>query len=156
MPLAMAVLGVGGAALGTLCIAPLWQQIGWRQPVAEWLRQAGFSNSIVSFWGLICHFSLDWLVAGALGVVVGFCTLKSKRWLLASLSTGSAYVLTPYVCAVYCGMEDVAMSLFSSVRVFLWQGLPVLCAVLSAATVHLLARLFRETDSPARATPSGN
>jgi hypothetical protein len=87
-----ALFGGGAAFLSDVYFFPFWFDLGWRQPVANWIMAIGLGDAIAAYWNKIWFHMPDWLIATLLGILVGLCVRKT--WLVASLCCGLAFVLT--------------------------------------------------------------
>jgi hypothetical protein len=106
---------VAGAVLGVITdnvLGALWIQLGWRQPIADWLAAHGFSV-LAGYWGLVWIRLPDWIIATIVGVCGGIFIRRQP--IVSLLILGLGFIVTPIVVTAVAGFSPIV---FGS-RVFL-------------------------------------
>ena len=120
----------------SMCLSPLWFQLGWDRPVNDWLISLGL-GSIAGHWGMVWIYLPNWLIASLFGLAIGLCV--PKRWFLASLIGGISFTFGSY--PLLAVTNPSGFFLMTIPVVLAWRIPSVLLVV---GTAFLSSRLVRE------------
>jgi hypothetical protein len=136
---------VAGAVLGVITdnlLGAPWIQLGWRQPIADWLGLHGLS-ALAGYWGLVWIHLPDWIIATIVGVCGGIFIRRQP--IVSLLILGLGFIVTPILVTAVAGFSPIA---FGS-RVFLsslvWDCVSVALLLMFA----FLGVRFREHEKRA-------
>ncbi len=87
----------GGAAvlLSGMLLFPLWFDLGWRKPIADWLVGLGHQR-LAAYWNLVWFNLPEWCVAFVVGILLGII-IRRPRWLLTAVVCGVGFVIVPHL-----------------------------------------------------------
>jgi len=112
---------VAGAVLGVVVnnlLGALWLQLGWRQPVADWLVASGLPT-LAGYWGLIWLDLPNWLAVAIVGICGGIFIRRHPFISLLIFSIG--FVTMPTVVAMIARFSPAAFDSSVWFRVAMWN-----------------------------------
>jgi hypothetical protein len=121
---------VAGAVLGIIAdtvLANLWGQLGWRQPIVNWLVSQEFP-ALAGYWGSIWLHLPDWFIV----IVVSICggTFIRRQPIVSLLMFGFGFVVIPLFVAMAAGFNPVVFGFAIFLRTLVWDGITLLLVLL--------------------------
>jgi hypothetical protein len=130
---------VAGAVLGVISntvLANLWFQLGWRQPIADWLVSHGFSTMLAAYWGSMYLHLPDWFLVTVVSICGG---IFIRRQLIVSLLMfGFGFVVIPFFVTVIAGFDPTVFGLAIFLRTLIWDSITILLVLLFGTLSHQL------------------
>ena len=112
---------VAGAILGFIAdnlLGALWIQLGWRQPIANWLASHGFS-ALASYWGLVWIRLPVWIIAAIVGICGGIFIRRQP--IPSLLIFGIGFIVMPILVTAVAGFSPVAFGIGVLLTSLLWD-----------------------------------
>jgi hypothetical protein len=116
-----------GAVLGVIAdtvLANLWVQLGWRQPIANWLVSHGFSTRLAAYWGSIYLHLPNWFIASIVSFCGGFYIRRQP--VVSLLMFGFGFVVIPLFVAMAAGFNPAVFGLVIFLHTLIWDGITIL------------------------------
>ena len=112
------LLGMIASVLVCTVLFPFWVRLDWEEPMADWLRDLGYSQ-LAAYWSIVWLHLLEWFVAVALGVILGL--LIRRRWFLAGVTCSIGFIVAPDLMMVSFGVHPVQFfGIKMTLLAFLW------------------------------------
>jgi hypothetical protein len=116
---------VAGAILGFIAdnlLGALWIQLGWRQPIANWLASHGFS-ALASYWGLVWIRLPVWIIAAIVGICGGIFIRRQP--IPSLLIFGIGFVVMPVVATAIAGFSPTVFGLGVWFKATMWDCISI-------------------------------
>jgi hypothetical protein len=112
---------VAGAVLGVITnnlLGALWIQLGWRQPIADWLVSRGFPH-LAGYWGLVWLQLPDWFIVTVVGICGGIFIRRQP--IVSLLMLGVGFVVVPVVVTAIAGFSPLAFGIGVLLTGLMWD-----------------------------------